>query len=446
MIKKAFLLQKPDFQALSDTEMKQTDEVYNMEIIHSDKVITVIRRGLNRIDSRLIDHGVKVMLVLQDMLKADGCQDETLLKNMSILALLHDVGAYRTEDINNLIKFEIGNVWEHSIYGYLFLREFTPLGEWAKIVLYHHADFCAMTDQPEQIRRCAQLLHTADRVVVWHDEVKRTVTELEKHFSLVKGKKFSPESIDLWNKCQKEGTFSKLDDPKYLDEALKCCLFDKEESIAYLMMVIYTIDFRSRDTVTHTIGVMEIGRQLARQMGLSEKICQQIYYGAMLHDLGKIGTPVSILERPGRLTPEEMAVMRHHVVLTGQILEGCVDEEIARIALRHHEKLDGSGYPLGLSAEELTVPERLLAVADITSALCMSRSYKDSYPKERCLGVLLDMCHSGKLDKNIVSVMETYFDEIIEKANEACKPLRDAYERIHTEYPSILKMHMPKDS
>ena len=67
MIKKAFLLQKPDFQALSDTEMKQTDEVYNMEIIHSDKVITVIRRGLNRIDSRLIDHGVKVMLVLQDM-------------------------------------------------------------------------------------------------------------------------------------------------------------------------------------------------------------------------------------------------------------------------------------------------------------------------------------------------------------------------------------------
>ena len=126
-----------------------------MEIIHSDKVITVIRRGLNRIDSRLIDHGVKVMLVLQDMLKADGCQDETLFKNMSILALLHDVGAYRTEDINNLIKFEIGNVWEHSIYGYLFLREFTPLGEWAKIVLYHHADFCTMTDQPEKIRRCA---------------------------------------------------------------------------------------------------------------------------------------------------------------------------------------------------------------------------------------------------------------------------------------------------
>ncbi len=415
-----------------------------MEIIHSDKVITVIRRSLNLIDKRLIDHGVKVMLVLQDMLKADNCQDETLKKNMSILALLHDVGAYRTEDINNLVKFEIGDVWEHSIYGYLFLREFTPLGEWAKVVLYHHADFRSMKDQPEMVRRCAQLLHTADRAVVWHDEVKRSEDELEKHFSLAKGNTFSPESIDLWHKCRRSGTFSKLDDSKYLEAALNSCLFDREEAIAYLTMVIYTIDFRSRDTVTHTIGVMEIGRQLARRMGLSEKVCEQVYYGAMLHDLGKIGTPVSILERPGRLTPEEMAVMQNHVVLTGQILEGCVDQTVARIALRHHEKLDGTGYPMGLTEEELTVPERLLAVADVTSALCMSRSYKEAFPKEKCLSILWDMCHRGKLDSRLVSVMETYFDDIIEKADQACKPLREAYERIHTEYPCILQKRLSK--
>ena len=69
-----------------------------MEIIHSNKIITVIRRSLNLIDKRLTEHGVKVMVVLQDMLKAEGCQDMELKKTLSLLALLHDVGAYRTED------------------------------------------------------------------------------------------------------------------------------------------------------------------------------------------------------------------------------------------------------------------------------------------------------------------------------------------------------------
>lgn len=412
-----------------------------MEIIHSSKVMTVIRRGLNLIDKRLIDHGAKVMLVVQDMLRADNCQDALTWKNLSILALLHDVGAYRTEDINNLVKFEIGNVWEHSIYGYLFLREFTSLKEWAEVALYHHADYSSMADQPEWLRLNAQILHTADRAVVWHDEVKRSEEELEKHFAKGIGRSFSPKAIELWQKCQKFGTFSKLDDPKYLDTSLDSCLFDEHDSLDYLTMMIHTIDFRSRVTVTHTVGVMEIGFRLARKMELPEHVCQQIYYGAMLHDLGKIGIPVSILEMPGRLSPEEMNIMRQHVVLSGQILDGCVDETIARIALRHHEKLDGAGYPLGLTGDELTLPERLLAVADIASALCMSRSYKEAYPKERCLAILWDMCQKGQIDKEIVSVLDSCFDEIMEQSNEACQPVRDAYDRISQEYQSLLKKY-----
>lgn len=408
-----------------------------MEIIHSDKVLTIIRRGLNLIDKRLTEHGVKVMLVLQDMLKADGCQDKALIKRMNILALLHDVGAYRREEIDNLVKFEIRNVWEHSIHGYLFLREFTPLGEWAKVVLYHHTDYKIMDSQTETIRYYAQLLHTADRAVVWHDEVRRPESELERHFSQGMGSIFSPESIDLWRKCQKSGTFSKLDDPGCLNDALGNCLLDQNEANDYLAMVIHAIDFRSRDTVTHTMGVMEIGRQLARRMGFPEETCRQIYYGAMLHDLGKIGTPVSILESPRQLTKDEMAVMRQHVVLSGQIIDGCIDETVARIALRHHEKLDGSGYPLGLTGADLTLPERLMAVADIASALCMSRSYKEAFPKERSLTILRNMCREGKLDKDVTSVLEASFDEIMEQANEACGPLREAYQRISAEYEML---------
>ena len=95
----------------------------------------------------------------------------------------------------------------------------------------------------------------------------------------------------------------------------------------------------------------------------------------MFHDLGKIGIPLEILENPGRLTLEDMAVMKTHVEKTAVILNGWVSEEIRDLALRHHEKLNGTGYPDGLSASQLTLPQRILAVADIFSALTGERSY-----------------------------------------------------------------------
>ncbi len=413
-----------------------------MEVIHSEKVMTVVRRALNLIDSRLVDHGVKVMSVLQDMLKAEDCQDALLQKNLSILAMLHDVGAYRTEEIDNLVQFETGSVWEHSIYGYLFLREFTPLKEWAEVVLYHHAGCGSMEEVSGEIRHYAQMLHIADRAVVWHDEGKRPEEELKKLFSYGRGTAFSPESIDLfWRACRQMGTLEQMDRPVCLERRLNCSLISPQEARSYLAMVVHAIDFRSHVTVTHTMSVMEIGLRLARRMGLPVETQEQIYYGALLHDLGKIGTPVSILEKPGRLTAEEMAIMREHVVLSGQIIEGCVEQTVARIALRHHEKLDGSGYPLGLSGEELSLPERLLAVADMISALCMSRSYKEAYSKERCLMILWELCDKGQLDSQVVKTADTFFDEILAETDKACEPLRRTYDRISTEYQVILKQH-----
>lgn len=93
-----------------------------------------------------------------------------------------------------------------------------------------------------------------------------------------------------------------------------------------------------------------------------------------MHDVGKIGIPLSILEKPGKLDDEEMKVMRTHVELTEDILEGCIEPVLLQAAARHHEKLDGSGYPRGLHAAELSMPDRIIAVADIVSALVYTRA------------------------------------------------------------------------
>ncbi len=406
-----------------------------MEIIRSDKVMTLIGRTMNHIDSRLVDHELRVMMVLRDMLKTEGVTDKVLENKLMILALLHDVGAYRTEVIDNLVKFETGDVWAHSIYGYLFLREFTPLGEWSKVILYHHADFDGVKDENSEIMHYANMLHIADRAVVWHDAVKRPPSELKEHLNKKKGTVFAPDCVEIFMKADSElDTLAELDNLVSADELIDCAAIGAAEAEAYLTMVVHTIDFRSHVTVTHTMSVMEIASRLAKKMGLSEETIGQIRYGALLHDLGKIAIPVSILEKPGKLTDEEFMIMRNHVVLSGEIINGCVDEKVKRIAVRHHEKLDGSGYPLGLSANELTIPERILAVADIASALCMSRSYKEAFPKERSLGILRGMREKGEIDGSIMDIMEENFDEIISESDEACRPVIDAYERIKREF------------
>ncbi len=413
-----------------------------MERMRSGNVMTVISRSLNLIDRRLVDHGVRVMLVVDDMLKAEGCQDREERKSLQILALLHDVGAYRTEEIGDMLRFETGSAWAHSIYGYLFLREFTPLGELARAVLFHHADCGDTARERADVGRFAQLLHTADRAVVWHDEVRRPAGDLEKHFLKKRGSQFSPESVDLFHAADRQfGTMEKLDRAVALEDVMDFDAISGEEAREYLTMVVHAIDFRSHVTVTHTMGVKEIGVRLGRKLGLSEETLEQLRYGALLHDLGKIGTPLSILEKPGRLTDGEMAVMRDHVVLSGEIIQGVVDETVARIALRHHEKLDGSGYPLGLTAAELSLPERVLAVADIVSALGMSRSYKEAFPKERCIRILEEMRDRGKLDRPAVDAMVDFYDEIMDEADEACGSTRDAYERVSAEYRALMREH-----
>lgn len=89
----------------------------------------MVRRALNLVDSRLVDHGVQVAAIMKDMLEAGGVQDEELKKNLCVISLLHDVGAYRMKEIDQLVQIETNNIWEHSISGYLFLKEFAPFGE-----------------------------------------------------------------------------------------------------------------------------------------------------------------------------------------------------------------------------------------------------------------------------------------------------------------------------
>lgn len=174
------------------------------------------------------------------------------------------------------------------------------------------------------------------------------------------------------------------------------------------------IDYKSPFTSTHSIGVARIAEKLARYMGLGEETAQKMYLAGALHDIGKVAIGNDILEKPDKLTEEEYSVMKHHAAYTYYILSDINGfDEIRDWAAFHHERLDGTGYPFGKTAEDLNIEERIMAGADIYQALTESRPYKSGMPHNKACGILYDMADKGWIDSNVVVNIDKCF------ANEA---------------------------
>ena len=393
-----------------------------------------------------MDHGIRVAYITLKMLEAEGCSDRKSIRDLCFLTMVHDVGAYKTEEINNMVQFETGNVWNHSIYGYLFLKYLSPFSELAPVILYHHTDcdkLAGISGLQRDLLKWAQMVNLSDRVDVCIQTGEGVnIIEYLERFS---DRKFSSEVIDLFKKAEKrDQILEKLGDSanqrkisKEVFEALGNPSFSRKEIETYLKMVVYAIDFRSPFTVIHTITTTSISQELARLMGMQEIEITQIYYGALLHDLGKIGIPVEILEYPGKLSPQAMKIMKTHVDITEEIMNGEMEPVIANIALRHHEKIDGSGYPRGLKGEVLTPSERIVAIADIVSALNGRRSYKDAFGKEKIVGILTEMKEDGLLCEKTVDVMIRHFDEIMVNVRNTCEPVLNVYDHINIEFTEL---------
>lgn len=412
------------------------------EPIDNKSLFEIIRRTCNCVDPRLMDHGLRVAYIAAQILKKTGENDVNKLRDFCLVTVLHDIGAYKTEEISKMLLFETQNMWEHSMYGYLFLKYFSPLEKLSPVVLYHHTpweELAGINEIDEETKRYAQIVHIADRIDVF--TTKRSNTWEACALTLREGRdrRFASWLVDLVLEPGFYYALQSIDaQGNNFDFTTWGSPLTQEQITDYLKMLIYIIDFRSRHTVTHTITTTNISYELGRRMNLDSDYLDKIVCGALLHDVGKVGVPVEILEYPGRLSPQAMNVMRKHVDITGEIFGGEIDETIQNIALRHHEKLDGSGYPLGLTASELTVGERIVAVADIVSALTGTRSYKDAYPKERVLSIVSEQKDLGKIDSNIVDILIKDYDEIMASTRLVCQPVLDKYENIQKDFQKLL--------
>ena len=190
----------------------------------------------------------------------------------------------------------------------------------------------------------------------------------------------------------------------------------REDLLDVIRRMAHIAEYRKASTLSHLDRIREYCLVLATGLKFSTQEARIISYASQLHDIGEIDLPEQLLTRNGKLTPYEWEMIKRHPVVGAEILKGSPSPILqvgARIALTHHERWDGSGYPQGLIGEEIPVAGRICAVADVFDALTTRRAYKDELPVEQALQLIRES--SGQFfDPEVVKSFSEQFDEILE--------------------------------
>jgi hypothetical protein len=174
------------------------------------------------------------------------------------------------------------------------------------------------------------------------------------------------------------------------------------------------VEFRDEDTGAHIERIGRFSMLLAEAAGMSPEFCRRIGHAAPLHDVGKVAIPDAILLKPGSLTPEERAIVETHAEEGHRLLRGSSSSILdmgATIALSHHERWDGGGYPRGLAAESIPIEGRIVAIADVFDALTSHRVYRAAFSVEKAVEMMLEQA-----DRHFDPVLLHKFMEVLDSS------------------------------
>jgi HD-GYP domain-containing protein (c-di-GMP phosphodiesterase class II) len=350
---------------------------------------------------------------------------EDELHDLVTAAALHDVGGLTRRERLATLDFEYQDPHGHAVLGYLLLQSFPRFQEPANIVRFHHVPWMqgegALFDGVP-VPRTSHLLHLADRAAVLLDPASDVLGQvdgiLEKIHSQA-GERFLPEQVQaLDDLAEREAFWLDTVYLQHLDTLGRRMRWEQvylteEDFLGLTNLFRRIIDFRSRFTASHSAGVAATAGVLAQLCGFSPADCRTIHLAGLLHDLGKLGVPAEILEKPGRLTREEFSVVRRHTYYTFHLLEPLRVLDVIRVwAALHHERMDGHGYPFHLTAEEIPLGSRIVSVADVFTALTEDRPYRPGMSGADAFQILSEAVSERRLDRQVVNTVHSHLDEL----------------------------------
>lgn len=340
-----------------------------------------------------------------------------------IAALLHDIGAPTPEEKIRIHRFDDTNIEEHCRIGEMLLRTCPLLASAAPAVRYHHRmweDWETALETPHVFEsQVVQLADLLEKLINRGRYILHQVDDLKAGLAGYADQKINRKLVRLFEELAvREDFWLDLVSPRLYSlllhhGPLSRFAIDYGETQNLTKLFRDIIDLRSRYSAAHSAGVVECATRLSRLFGMTEWEIRQMEMAGNLHDLGMLAVPGEILDKPGRLTTDEYALIKQHPYFTYSILNSIGGlEQIAEWAALHHELLDGSGYPFHVKADRLSSGARILAVADIFTALTGDRAHRKGMGKGEVQKILLDRVKDHQLAGNIVNLLCENYTEV----------------------------------
>lgn len=411
--------------------LKQEEIFLRTFNIHPINLIKALSMALELAVTGVENHHWRVAVICDSLAECLDLAPEEREK-VVYAALLHDIGAAANasekERVRNIEESAVGpELFRHAEAGYDLLKDSPQLGRLADIIRHHHDRWIGGNPgglAGEEIPLGARLLHLADKIALQIRPGEMIFTQnerIEEYVEKKSGTEFDPALVAVFKNCAAAESFW-LD---MMNQSYQGALFQKLEVYGKMALSLddaleiseifaTIIDSMSRFTAKHSQGVARVASLLAELKGFSASEVKMMRIAGLLHDLGKLAVPNSILEKPDRLTKSEVKIVRQHTYFTYRILEQIDSfEQIAEWAAFHHECLDGTGYPFRLVAAELSLGSRIVAVADVFVALSEDRPYSGSMPQPRTENIMEKMVENNKLDSNVTALLFKYYDQAL---------------------------------
>ena len=373
-----------------------------MDYISSTNICYLACDTLGLIDKRPITHGMRVAYMMMKLLECKGGYDEYEAAEFVFLSMIHDIGAYRTNKITDDLDYDTETSGTaHAVYGALFLKQVSPFGSRADIIMYHHLPYSKVSRANYEYSRIAMYLYLLEEV------------------------------DSLFRQYGESGVYR-----QELQKFMENVLFTNEEKENYIRFIMHCFSLKGRMRTLEAIMCSCIVDEIVESMELSGREKDKLYYSAMLHDIGLLAIDPEILKGNRKFTEEDRTAYRKHVEIGKTLLKKYfLVPDIVEICAAHHEMLDGSGYPEGLKEDKITEAQAILQVADnVTSVLNMKRKLS----RTEILSILQVQAQRKRLNKKAVSGVTGNYDTIDNRLRTETKEYLEMHVRINNRYKRLV--------
>jgi putative nucleotidyltransferase with HDIG domain len=395
-----------------------------MKVINLTQLVHMLSDMLDLVGVNDLHHSKRVAYMCLETGRIFGFEP-IQMQNLYHAALMHDCGVSTTSTHDHIIKeMDWPGAPEHCARGSSLLETQPLFQHLSTIILLHHTHWQELDPGfTEWVALCGNLIHLCDRADALIQQasnkpwlsIRNSVRDKLAHY---RGTWFNPKLTDAFLEVSRTESFWLRMQPQHLSQYMV------ERELADLQPMVSTnrmhyiaelaaeiVDTKSHYTARHSQGVALLSAHLAEKAGFDRELCSQIEIAGLLHDIGKMRVPDSILEKPASLSFSEKAVMLGHSFETYQILHHVKGfEDIAGWGAYHHETLTGEGYPFHLGEAEIDKPSRIIAIADIFQAMTQERPYRPAKEPEVIINALQVRASQHKVDPELVQLVVDDFD------------------------------------